>query len=215
MNDDVKKYIYGALIVFLGGLLVWIGIVYVNACGTELALCARGNVAVIRTAIPTMIPAAMPVMDYGSGEDVTGKCQVAASELIGAWVDAGAPAAEAFSFTDASGAECEAIGDEVLPLFSRANVWYTGAQSCVSCHGADVLTAAAQLDMSSRDGILAGSRRPDAESKGTDILGAGSWESSLLRAFLLEAQANVPGHDDAPSSGFMVYAGAPLPEDKP
>jgi hypothetical protein len=28
MNDDVKRYIYGAVIVFLAGVLVWVGIVF-------------------------------------------------------------------------------------------------------------------------------------------------------------------------------------------
>jgi len=36
MNDDVRKYIYGAVTVFLVGVLVWVGFVFVNACGMSL-----------------------------------------------------------------------------------------------------------------------------------------------------------------------------------
>lgn len=59
MKDDVKKYVYGTLIVFVVGVLTWLGIVFVNACGFSFA-CNRGALAVERTPIPTLIPATMP-----------------------------------------------------------------------------------------------------------------------------------------------------------
>ncbi len=84
--------------------------------------------------------------------------------------------------------------EEVKPLFVEANFWYSGSLSCVSCHSVDVTISPAQLDLSSYAGIMAGSRRADAESKGTDILGDGNWESSLLYEFISTDKADIPGH---------------------
>ncbi|HRJ55263.1 MAG TPA: hypothetical protein PLV64_03180, partial [Anaerolineales bacterium] len=61
MKDDVRTYIYGAIGVFLIGVLAWVGLVYVNACGFTLS-CNRGTIPVARTPIPTLIPATLPAM---------------------------------------------------------------------------------------------------------------------------------------------------------
>lgn len=210
MKDDVRKYIYGAIGVFLAGVLVWVGIVYVNACGLTLS-CNRGNLAVARTPVPTLIPATMPVMVVESGEAAAPDvCFVAAVDLMGAWVDAGASDVEVFPFTDAHGRECEATFEDVRPLFVEANLWYAGSISCISCHSVDLAVSPAQLDLSSYEGIRAGSRRAEGAAEGTDILGGGKWASSLLYEFLSEAKADIPGHTDA-LSGLMIYAGTPLP----
>ena len=209
MNDDVRKYVYGAVTVFIVGVLVWVGIVFVNACGFSLN-CRRGELPIARTPVPTLIPATLPAMEMNSSAAADpDKCHVAAVDLMGAWVDAGASDTEAFQFTDADGKQCEATFDDVKPLFVDANMWYSGSRSCRSCHSADVAVSSAQLDLSSYEGIMAGSRRADDTSKGTDILG--SWKSSLLYQFLTETKTDVPGHDNALNSGLMVYAGAPLP----
>jgi mono/diheme cytochrome c family protein len=60
MKDDVRKYIYGALIAFLVVVLTWVGIVYVSSCGITLT-CQRAAFKIDRTPIPTLIPATMPV----------------------------------------------------------------------------------------------------------------------------------------------------------
>jgi hypothetical protein len=209
MNDDVRKYIYGAVVVFLVGVLTWVGIVYINACGFTLA-CHRGDLLVERTPIPTLIPATLPVMGAAPGPAAdSDACRVAALNLVGAWVEAGASDTEAFQFEDADGRTCEASFEDVKPLFVSANLWYSGSLSCASCHSVNLAVSPAQLDMSSYEGILAGSRRPDDTTRGTDILGGGNWESSLLYQFLAEAR-DVPGHDEALSPGLMVNAGAPL-----
>lgn len=212
MKDDVRKYIYGALIVFLVGVLVWVGIVFVSACGMSLS-CNRGNTLPETTPIPTLIPATLPAMEAVSAPAAASdKCHVAGVDLVGAWVEAGSPETDPFQFPDAGGATCEATFADVQPLFSQANLWYSGSLSCVSCHSVDLAVSPAQLDMSSYEGILAGSRRADDAPKGTDILGGGSWTSSLLYQFIAESHADVPGHDDALSPGLMVDAGTPLPE---
>ena len=211
MNDDVRKYIYGAVTVFLVGVLVWVGFVFVNACGMSLT-CNRGNSLPETTPIPTMIPATLPVMTVESSIVApSDKCHVAGVDLVGAWVDAGSPETDPFEFTDANGATCEATFSDVQPLFTQANLWYSGSLSCVSCHSVDLAVSPAQLDMSSYEGILAGSRRADDAPKGTDILGGGKWEASLLYQFIAE-QKEVPGHDAALSADLMVYAGTPLPD---
>lgn len=210
MNDDVRKYIYGALMVFLIGVSAWLGILFINACGFSLT-CPRGVPAVNGTPIPTLIPATLPAMQTGGGEVVASdQCRVAAVDLLGAWVSAGSPETQTFQFTDVTGRDCESTFEEIKPLFVEANLWSTGL-ACVSCHSVDVAVSPAQLDLSSYAGILAGSRRENAESKkGTDILGDGNWKASLLHEFISTSKADVPGHTVAVSD-LLVFAGTPLP----
>jgi mono/diheme cytochrome c family protein len=60
MKDDVRKYVYGAIIAFLVVVLTWLSIVYVSACGVTFT-CQRAALKVDRTSIPTLLPATMPV----------------------------------------------------------------------------------------------------------------------------------------------------------
>ena len=210
MNDDVRKYIYNTLIIFVLGLIVWLGILFINACGFTLT-CKQGALPVERTPIPTLLPATLPAMETGSGElAISNQCRVLAVDLIGAWVAAGSSETEVFQFTDINRQNCESTFEEVRPLFIEANFWVPGSLSCVSCHSVDVTISPAQLDLSSYAGILAGSRRADAESKGTDILGAGKWDGSLLYEFLSTSKADVPGHTEVVSD-LVISAGKPLP----
>ena len=59
MNDDVQKYIYRTLTIFVIGILTWVGFIYINACGFSVT-CLRGAAVVERTPIPTLYPATMP-----------------------------------------------------------------------------------------------------------------------------------------------------------
>lgn len=212
MNDDVRRYIYGALTVFLVGVLAWVGFIYVNACGFTLT-CHRGDLTAARTPVPTLIPATLPAMQADSSSASTpDECYVAAADLVGAWVEAGASNTEAFQFEDVNGQTCESIFEEVEPLFVNSNLWYSGSLACSSCHSVDLAVSPAQLDLSSYEGILAGSRRADDAPKGTDVLGGGNWKSSLLYQFIAETKPDVPGHDEALDSGLMIYAGTPLSE---
>src|SRR5258706_578618 len=214
MNDDVRKYIYGTLIVFVTGVFLWISFLVVNACGFTLT-CKRGALPVYRTPIPTLLPATLPARETGNGQVAkSDQCRVAAVDLIGAWVEAGASDTTAFQFTDVNGQHCESTYKEVEPLFIEANFWYPGSISCVSCHSVDITISPAQLDLSSYKGIMAGSRRADANSKGTDILGSGDWKSSLLYQYLSSTKADVPGHT-ADISGLVIFAGKPLPLPQP
>lgn len=214
MNDDVRKYIYNTLAIFVLGLIVWIGFLFVNACGFTLT-CKRGALPVERTPIPTLFPATLPAMQTGTGNVViSDQCHVAAVDLIGAWVEAGSTETESFQFTDINGQNCESTFQEVKPLFVEANFWYSGSLSCASCHSVDVTISPAQLDLSSYAGILSGSRRADAESKGTDILGGGKWDGSLLYEFLSASKTDVPGHAEIAST-LVIFAGKPNPVPAP
>jgi hypothetical protein len=210
MNDDVQKYIYRTLTIFITGVTVWVGFIFINACGFSLA-CKQGKAIVERTPIPTLFPATMPAGEIKSKSVVTSdKCRVVASDLIGAWVSANFPEKDTFQFIDVDGKSCEAGFAEVLLLFQEPNLWRTDSLSCVSCHSVDVTISPAQLDLSSYTGIMAGSRREDEKSKGTDILGGGIWENSLLHEFLAISKANVPVHTEAVSADSFVFAGSPF-----
>jgi len=208
MQDDVRKTIYSALIIFVVGVTLWVSIVFINACGFSLA-CNKGITKTERTPVPTLQPAFMPAADLSiqpqTNPDV---CRVAAAELIGAWAVANAPESEPFPFTDADGRECEATFADVQPLFVEPNFWYNGSMSCVSCHSADMTLSLAQLDLTSYAGITSGSRRADTESKGTDILSGGT--SSLLYQALAMSNAEIPGHTAALTQGFFISVGKPL-----
>lgn len=213
MNDDVRKYIYGAVIVFLVGLLAWVGVIYYSSCGATLT-CKQGALAVERTPVPTLFPVALPASDSdeGTGSEA---CRVAAVDLVAAWVAANSPETEAFEIVDENGVNCETTYADVSLLFNEPNIWASGAAACASCHVTDVAASPAQLDMTSYAGVMAGSRRADAESKGADILGGGSWKKSLLYEFLATSKADVAGHTRAVSPAAYIFAGKPIPESTP
>jgi hypothetical protein len=214
MNDDVRKTIYTTLTLFLLVVILWISFLFINACGFTLT-CKQGDFPVDRTPMPTLIPATLPAMQTVRGKVVVAdQCRVAAVDLVGAWVSAGASETETFQFTDINSQNCEATFTEVKPLFVDANLWYSGSRSCVSCHSADLTISSAQLDMSSYAGITSGSRRSDTTSKGTDILGGGKWESSLLFNFISISHADIAGHKKA-LSDFMIFAGKAIPAPEP
>ncbi|GAB4456260.1 MAG: hypothetical protein OHK0041_21080 [Anaerolineales bacterium] len=220
--NDVRKMIYGTIIGFFLVLGFWFSIVYVSACGFTFT-CNRGHPLADRTPIPTLIPATMPVQVGGGEAGAFNKCQIAAVDLIGAWVNAGVPETDKFTFTDVNGQACEAVfAKDVLPLFLESNVWYPGSLSCSSCHHSNLATALQNMDLSSYAGILAGSGRANGEPKGKDILGGGVWEQSLLYQMLHAENGastiNRPlmplGRTAAvPDNGPLIFAGRVIVED--
>lgn len=137
-------------------------------------------------------------------------CKVHAVDLIGAWVAAKTPEKDPFNFTDeVDGKSCQGTFEaDVQPLFSTANLWYSGAPSCRTCHGPQVEISYARMDLSSYQGILAGKGRESASSKGEDILGGGNWEKADLYTQLNGKQMppNQPGGLDP--KGPLVLAGS-------
>src|SRR3972149_2078468 len=115
--NDVRKMIYVTLVAFLLFLVFWFGIVYISACGFTLT-CKQGAPLVIRTPIPTLIPAPGSASPVQAGAAEFNKCQVAAVDLVGAWVAAGYSEKEPFPFTDINGKPCEGtFSEDVQPLF--------------------------------------------------------------------------------------------------
>jgi hypothetical protein len=213
MKDDVRKYIYGAITVFLLGVTTWLSIVYVSACGVTLS-CNRAAFKVDRTPIPTLIPATLPAPTNVSFPEAVipsrNSCRITAADFIGAWVSANSPEANPFYFVDVDGKNCEATFADIQPLFTESNFWHSNSLSCVSCHSGDMTVSLAQLDLSSYAGIMIGSRRVDDKSKGIDILGGGDWEKSLLYDFLTSSKAGIPGHEQAMIVDPFVFAGKPF-----
>ena len=123
MNDDTRRLIYATIALFLIVVALWLGLVYVSACGFTLN-CVRAAPLVVRTPIPTLIPMvqAQGQMEPGTKPGDFNKCQVAATDLIGAWVQAGHPEAEAFPFTDVTGKNCQATFADIQPLFTNAGM---------------------------------------------------------------------------------------------
>lgn len=220
--DDFKKITYGILIAFAALIVVFVGFTFIWSCGLDFS-CRQAAPLVDRTPVPTLIPATLPASLTGGVADEFGKCTVKAMDLLGAWVGAGYPETSAFPFEDVNGNPCEGtFGVDIMPLLVESNLWFPASLSCTSCHNSALKEGMAGLDLTSYDGILAGSQRASAEvTKGNDILGDGVWENSTI--FLsLTALENIPvGHPPLvyPVTDLVVYAGAhvlpPTPTDLP
>jgi len=219
MNDDVRKYIFGAITVFLVGVMSWISIVYVSACGVTLT-CNRGKPSVDRTPIPTLIPATLPASEVSWESESPAvqfvspdTCLVPAVNFIGAWAASQTPKsteADPFYFVDEDGKNCEATFPDVQVLLNQPNLRGADSLACTSCHSGDLTVAPAQLDLSTFAGIMTGSRREAKKPKGIDILGDGEWKESLLYDHLTVAKPNVPGHEQTLSADYMISVGKPF-----
>ena len=204
--DDLRKVIYGTLAVFILGILGWIGVLYVSACGfTTTCQKSASLVVVDRTPITTLVPATLPAPRAAGSGSQPASCETSAFDLIAAWVESGSPEAASFPFKDRTGTTCMATFEkDVTRVLSEANVWYPGSLGCTTCHGADLAASPANLDLTSYAGILAGTGRERSDEEGADILGGGDWEQSVL------FQTLVLGHPPgAPSEGPILYAGVP------
>lgn len=211
--NDVRKVIYTTIALFLGVLVFWISIIYVSSCGLTLT-CRQAAPKIYGTPIPTLIPAAHSKAQMSSSMTEFDKCQVAATDLIGAWVTAKSPKAEPFPFTDVNGKSCKGtFTADVQPLFVENGLWYKNAIGCVSCHNGELTERSAGLDLTSYAAIQTGSGRADVNAKGTDILGGGTWESSKLYAVLVKQGLVAAGHSaDSPAATLVLFAGQAAPE---
>lgn len=212
--NDVRKMIYGTIIGFFILMAGWFSLIYISSCGFTLT-CYQASPIVIRTPIPTLIPAAH-VENQGVENGMTefNRCKVAATDLIGAWVMAGHTEKEPFPFTDLNGQSCEGTFADIAPLFIENSIWFPGSVGCTSCHNAELNERSSGLDLSSYEAISWGTRRvPEATGPGTDIFGRGEWENSILYDVLIN-QGLVPhGHSpDAPPNQVIIYAGQMVTE---
>lgn len=217
MNNDVRRMIYGTIIGFLAIVVFWLGLIYVSACGFTLT-CYQASPLVIRTPIPTLIPVSHTEGEAANGGEMAefNRCRVSATDLIGAWVTAGHPEAGPFPFTDVNGDPCEGtFAEDIQPLFAENNLWDAGSLGCSSCHNAQLTERSGGLDLTSYEGIQAGTNRSYEGATGTNILGSGDWESSLLHDVLLVHGLVPSGHspDAEPLAPVFLYAGQALEED--
>lgn len=208
MTDDVRRVIYGTLVGFLAVVVGWISFIYINACGYTFT-CNRADPLIVRTPIPTLIPAVQLAETEAMSPAEFNKCQVAATDLIAAWATAGHPEADPFPFTDLNGQNCEATFDDIQPLFVENSLWYPNSLGCISCHNAELSDRSRGLDLSAYEAISLGTRRVQGStSPGTDIFGRGEWENSLLHEVLVNQGLTPEGHSpEAPPSQAIIYAG--------
>lgn len=196
--NDVRQMIYGSLVLFFMVLAFWFSVIYISSCGFTLT-CNQAEGIVIRTPVPTLIPAKDTNPQTGGGITVFDQCRVAATDLIGAWVSAGHPETETFPFTDANGQPCEGTyAEDIQPLFVENSIWYPGSIGCISCHNPDQPDRNAGLDLTSYEAI----------SGGTDVFGGDDPQNSLLYDVLVNRKLVPEGHSaDSPGDPLFVYAG--------
>ena len=212
MKRDFQSCMLYALFGLPLFLLAFIAILYVGNCGLSTDCSQASLPGVIHTPIPTLIPATLPAEGGSEPASAQVKCIVTARTLLSAWVSSGFHENDPFQFTDNRGNTCQATFVDVQPLFTEANLWYSGALACSQCHNADITTASSGMDLSSYEGILAGGKRTSPDAQGEDILGAGNWESSILNDMLFIAKempfGRPPGavSDDGPT----IQAGTPI-----
>lgn len=208
MNDDTRRLIYGTIVAFLAFIAAWLGFVYISACGFTLN-CIQAAPLVVRTPIPTLIPVKQSQVQPPTTAIEFNRCEVGATDLIGAWISAGHPETEAFPFTDLKGQNCEGTFADIQPLFSENSIWFPGSLGCTSCHNADLTDRSAGLDLTTYEAISLGTRRvAGASSPGTDIFGDGDLEKSLLYQVLTTQGLTTKGHTpDGTPPQTIIYAG--------
>jgi hypothetical protein len=212
-SDDTRRLVYGTIIAFLVFIVLWLGFVYISACGFTLN-CIQGAPLVVRTPVPTLIPFGESEQPGGVTEVDFNQCQIGTTDLIATWVAAGHSETESFSFTDLNGQNCEATFADIQPLLVDNSIWFSGSLGCTSCHNADLTDRSAGLDLSSYQAISLGSRRvAGSTSPGTDIFGGGEWENSLLYEYLVNSGLTTQGHSpDVEPRNPVLYVGQAVAE---
>lgn len=116
--EDFRKFMYTALIAFVLLLVVWLGIVYISACGFTLT-CHQGQPVALRTPVPTLAAATLPAPDFSISGAAEPTSEAASSDSGGIPrpSNPGGPG-EALNLT----------GDEA----SGVQIFET---NCVPCHG--------------------------------------------------------------------------------
>jgi len=201
--NDVRRMIYGSLILFFLTLGFWFSVIYISSCGFTLT-CNQAAHIVVRTSVPTLIPVANANPQSSPGMTEFDECLVGATDLVGAWVSAGHPETEVFPFSDVNGQPCEGtFAEDVQPLFVENSIWYDGSIGCISCHNPDQPDRNAGLDLSSYE----------AMTSGTDIFGGDDPQNSLLYDVLINRKLVPEGHSaDISGEPVFVYAGHAVSE---
>ncbi len=149
-----------------------------------------------------------PVVTTKSGGSIE------AVNLVGAWVDAGAPEKEPFQFTGKDGNSYEATFEEdILPLFTKPDVWAPRTEACSECHFAISKDSAHEMDLSSYQGIMTGGDSVSKPDKPAKLFTPGDWANSMLRERLRNNRMP-PGMPfditESNRDGPVIEAGRPL-----
>ena len=136
-------------------------------------------------AVQTAVAEAIPVSMSAAG------AAVKAVDLLGAWVDGGAPETDPFDYEGADGSMYQGTFEaDILPLFTANGLWFDGAQACSGCHFANSEASYHEMDLTSYAGIMAGgdvlSEPPGVPILGQSEFGATDydWAHSKLRGRL-------------------------------
>lgn len=112
-------------------------------------LTLKGMLLGAAMAAVAVMPAQAEVMDSTPGA-------IKAVDLMGTWVSAGAPNGK-FSYKDMSGNDTAATFDaDILPLFTKDNIWGDDLPSCASCHSGNTEESLHEMDLTSYKGIMLG-----------------------------------------------------------
>lgn len=120
--DDFRKLIYGVIAAFVALVVVWVGFLYISACGFTFT-CRRGQPAFDATPIPTLAAATLPPPDFSIS--IVPSATLAAGTAV--------PGGDQVPRPSNPGGPGEAVnltGDAE----AGAQVFQT---SCTPCHGAE------------------------------------------------------------------------------
>jgi hypothetical protein len=124
--NDVRGMIYGTLIGFFMVLVFWFGVIYLSSCGFTLTCNQADHIMYAHPSLQSR-----PRVCSARNDAEFNKCQVAATNLIGAWVSAGSSETEAFPFSDVKGEPCEGMFQKTYNLCSWKTASGTLARSDV------------------------------------------------------------------------------------
>ncbi|MDP1545420.1 MAG: hypothetical protein Q8L87_05305, partial [Anaerolineales bacterium] len=169
-------------LLLLFGVCFTAGAIILTACGGSATLPP------FATAIPTLTEGSPTDTPQSPVELSTPGDAIHAVDIIGDWVNAGAPETGEFNYTGIDGNSYTATFEaDILPLFTQNNVWFDGAQACTGCHFANTENSYHEMDLTSYEGIVTGadslSSPPGVSILGASAVGATDfdWAHSKLR----------------------------------
>ncbi|MFQ5398472.1 MAG: hypothetical protein ACE5E7_02625, partial [Anaerolineae bacterium] len=119
--------------------------------GTPTAKTTVTTTTVIEPDGTTTVTSVTTIITFGErgGAAAGPSCAIHAVDLIGAWVDAGAPETAAFDYLAVDDEACSGTFDaDILPLFTESNMWFDGSQACTGCHFANSENSYHEMDLS-------------------------------------------------------------------
>jgi len=181
------------LSILIAALLI--GGAFIAACSDALPTLPPERTPFSPTETPTALPPPTQAPEETQPAPVIlfpdGGAAVKAVDVIGYWVDAGAPEFDPFDYIGIDGNTYQGTFEvDILPLFTTNNLWYEGSQACTGCHFANSENSYHEMDLGTYAGILAGGDVL-SEPPGVPILGHSApgatdfnWDTSKLRARL-------------------------------